>query len=299
MEFWTDITTKSSRKCLLNFKYINDKRRNDKDSFKIDPDVGHLKISNEYDRIELLHELAKNLKENEELSIDYPCDMIQTTQYEPKAYIDLMEKLKQQLKDLKEKLKTEEDIRIEVKILRKISKLKKEINLTKRKHKLPANYIYDCNTFIQKSYYNNVLYADNSRYICTIQFEKESFHSFKVETKRLKKIWKNPNKVIGIGNMCRIFNTNEFSDKLYRWIIKYMPNRRIHIYGMSLKHIKKYVPLLEAAYIEVSTDSTKWTRAVTKELKEKHGLNCNSKTRDLYFETYIKEIEKAGIKVEY
>jgi hypothetical protein len=270
LQFYTDIYTDISKRCLLNYKYINNKRKRNKNSFKIDPDVGYLKKHNEYKDIALLHQLANNLKKDEEISIDYPCDMIQTSQYEPKAYLNW----------LKYKKKRYQKVKCQT-------------------HKLPANYIYDCNTFIQKSYYNNILYANNNQYICTIQSEKEDFHSFKVEAKRLKKIWKNPNKIIGLGNMCRIFNINEFSDKVYRWIAKNMAGRRIHIYGMSLKHIKKYVPLLEKVGIQVSVDSTKWTKAVTTELKEKYGLNCKKNTRDLFFLEYIKEIEKHGIKVEY
>lgn len=103
--FMTDITTDASNYCLLSIKKYNDKRKEKKKLFFIDPGVYELVKTNEYSHITELHELVPNLKENEYISIDYPCDM------NPKY--------------------------------------------TKE--------------FIEKSYQNNVRYASNLHYICTIQ----------------------------------------------------------------------------------------------------------------------------------
>lgn len=50
--------------------------------------------------------------------------------------------------------------------------------------------------------------------------------------------------------------------------------------------------------IEFSFDSTKWTRAVTQELKEEHGYNSVSGNRQLFFDTY-KQIIEQRIKEEF
>ena len=78
-----------------------------------------------------------------------------------------------------------------------------------------------------------------------------------------------------------------------------IPSRRVHFYGLALRLIKAYVPGLERAGLDISVDSTKWTRAATTELKRAHGLNAHTATRDLFFRTYMDEIKKAGIHVQY
>ena len=76
MRFFTDISTEISRYCLLNVKQYNNPKKEKKSLIYIDPSVYELKDSDEYSKIDLLHELASGkLKENEYISIDYPCDM--------------------------------------------------------------------------------------------------------------------------------------------------------------------------------------------------------------------------------
>lgn len=74
--FFTDLTTEISSLCLLHKNnYFKEKLRQNKDIFFIDPGVYELKKSNEYSKIDWLHTLVNNLKENEYISLDYPCDM--------------------------------------------------------------------------------------------------------------------------------------------------------------------------------------------------------------------------------
>lgn len=83
----------------------------------------------------------------------------------------------------------------------------------------------------------------------------------------------------------------------YSWV------KHIHIYGPSMRLIKECIPFLIDSGIEIiSIDSTKWTRAVTSELKKKYGLNCkNDFQRRLFFDEYLKKIRTyLGIKkIEY
>lgn len=75
--FFTDITTQISSLCMLNIKLFNNKSKSDKDIIFIDPSVYELKKNIEYSNIVKMKELLdKNmLKQNEYISIDYPCDM--------------------------------------------------------------------------------------------------------------------------------------------------------------------------------------------------------------------------------
>lgn len=77
--FFTDIQTQCSRFCLLNIKKYDSEQKLEKTVCFIDPSVYELVQNTEYSNIEKLHWLASgNLRENEYISIDYPCDMNET-----------------------------------------------------------------------------------------------------------------------------------------------------------------------------------------------------------------------------
>lgn len=222
--FFTDITTNFSSYCLLNIKQYNNPNKFSKKLIYIDPGVYELKKSQEYSKIDFMHNLIQQnlLQKNEYISIDYPPDM---------------------------------------------------------------NLKYS-SLFIQKSIKNNLKYKNNEQYICTIQSRFQDFKDFKKQFEFLESHINFDKKIIGIGNLCRIFHPNKFTDNLFSYLAtkKY----KYHFYGLGLNLIKKYLRKLE----NWSIDNTKWTRAVNSELKSKYGLNCTNKTRDLYFLTYIKQIKK-------
>lgn len=172
--------------------------------------------------------------------------------------------------------------------------------------------------YIERTYLNNLKYQHHAKYICTVQFEisdcytannirrcrgkPEDFWSFKENLDRLFPILKNPNKILGIGNICRIFFPTDFTDLMIQYLIKIrnkVKSRRIHFYGLAIRLIKKYVPMLEQ-YYKVSTDSTKWTRSVNKRLKDKYGVNFEGENqRKDFFYTYMQEIRDSGVHVLY
>lgn len=180
-------------------------------------------------------------------------------------------------------------------------------NLVSNLHKneyISIDYPCDMNpiyseVFIEKSYQNNVRYADNSHYICTIQSKFHDFNSFIYESERLRPVWKNSEKVIGIGNMCRIMNPDSFCDSVFQYITDNFAGKRVHLYGLSLKLIKKYVSMLESHDISVSVDSTKWTKRVHRNPPLDESVCCKKETRDIYFLEYMKEIQKYNIKIEF
>lgn len=154
--------------------------------------------------------------------------------------------------------------------------------------------------FIKKSYQNNIRYKDINHYICTIQYNFMDIDSFITEFLKLEPIWKNnPNKIIGIGNLCRIMYPNDFSDMVFQILEREFKGRKIHIYGLALRLIRRYIPDLLKSGVFVSIDSTKFTRAVTNELKKRYGINCKKATRDIFFNEYVNEIKKEDLEVIY
>lgn len=152
--------------------------------------------------------------------------------------------------------------------------------------------------FIRKSVENNIKYAKNMWYICTVQSYFKDFDSFKEEWYKLEDIWLHCPKIIGLGNICRIMRPTEYTDKVFDLILKRFSSPRwIHIYGMALRLIKKYVPVLEKHGIKVSVDSTKWTYASNSKLKKELGWYCRKDTRDYFFNSYINTIRNAGVRV--
>lgn len=275
MYFFTDLTTEISNYCLLNIKRYNDPRKEQKKICFIDPSVIELQDCDEFSRYTFLHQLANNqLLPNEYISIDYPADMIDRS--------------------------------------------------------LPIkDYLDKSQTFIKKSIENNIKYKDNLQYICTIQYEWMNYGDFEVRMKELEHIYAYKRKIVGLGNLCRLLvdrkNMNHGSQeyKYFKKVIDYIIRNRekfywIHIYGMSLYAIKSFIPLLQsyAPNIILSVDSTKWTRVCNRRLHDKYvkasnqrqlmptkheirGAGCTNATRNEFFLEYIKEIQKAHIKVLY
>jgi hypothetical protein len=184
-------------------------------------------------------------------------------------------------------------------------------------------------SFIARSIERNIRFQDNPKHICGIQYKWLDFADFQYRMHELEPVYINKKKIVGLGNLCRLLinrktmthNSDEY--KYFRKIIDYLIlNKKkfywVHIYGMSLYAIKQFVPLLEiyAPNIHISVDSTKWTRPATNRLKLKYmkakdqsqlfptphkqsGLCCTKITRDEFFLENIKEIQKAGVTVQW
>lgn len=150
--------------------------------------------------------------------------------------------------------------------------------------------------FIERSIHNNFTYKDNDRYICTVQSNFEDIIDFRKQFDLLEPIFKtNPQKVIGIGNMCKIHRPNSFTDAVIDYIARHVQNGRwIHFYGLGKYLIERYAPLLDGRF-RLSTDSNKWTLYTgDKELVEKYHYACaESEYRNdaLFFRAYIRDIQ--------
>lgn len=174
--------------------------------------------------------------------------------------------------------------------------------------------------FIERTYVNNITYATNPKYICTVQFHLSNcavpahnllgtaqgdladFASFKANIDRVLPIFTQcPSKILGIGNICRIMHPNKLLDKMIGYICRVHRTQQkfkwVHLYGLALRNIRKYVPMLEYAGIRVSVDSTKWTFPVNHRLKSLYGNYCLKTTRNIFFQEYISEIQRNVHKV--
>jgi hypothetical protein len=141
--------------------------------------------------------------------------------------------------------------------------------------------------FIEKSIRNNLRYKENPYYICTVQSKFRNYADFCKQFLYLHEEIDFTQKIVGIGNLCRIMTPNTFTDYLFAFLRKYKWYH-YHFYGLSLALIEKYLP----AFPHVSVDSTKWTRAADEGFKRKNGVMCRKHNRDLYFLYYMDRIQQ-------
>lgn len=152
--------------------------------------------------------------------------------------------------------------------------------------------------FVQKSVENNLRYARNEKYICTIQYRFQDRRDFVARFRELEHVWlESPRKIVGLGNLCRIMRPNAYLNSVFEFLHENLPRgTRIHVYGPALAVIGRYFPRLCRRF-QVSADSTKWTRAVTDLFKRENGVCCRKHNRDDFFMAYIKKLRHLGLEV--
>lgn len=151
--------------------------------------------------------------------------------------------------------------------------------------------------FLDKTWYNANKYCNHPNYIVTAQYQFNNYWCF---THWFDKYNQLPIKsgIMGLGNLCRIMHLTEFMKHALGYAFKHCNHPRIHIYGLALRIIPYAFKLAKRFNIELSVDSTKWTRPVTNELKEQcRAVSCKAENRQLYFDTYIEELKKRGVTI--
>ncbi len=150
--------------------------------------------------------------------------------------------------------------------------------------------------FLTRTWDNAIHYCYHPQYIVTAQYRFNDYWSF---TKWFDKYNALDIKsgIMGLGNICRIHHLTEYIKHALGYAFKNCKHPRIHVYGLAMKNIKFAYRLANKYNIELSIDSTKWTRCINNDLKKDHGLNCNSKNRQLFFDTYIETLRERGMKV--
>ena len=146
-------------------------------------------------------------------------------------------------------------------------------------------------SFLTKSWNNALLYNNHPNYIITVQSKFNDFWSFVEWFNKYNNLNIKSN-ILGLGNLCRFRNLTEYLINVLDYAFSNCNHSRIHIYGLCLKAIPLSVRLAELYNIELSIDSTKWSRACNMYLRNKYGLACNSNNRQEFFNEYLKLIEK-------
>jgi len=183
-----------------------------------------------------------------------------------------------------------------------------DINVNDFLDSLPKNHYfsfdYPCDMninftdiFLRNSWSNAKLFCYHSQYITTIQYEFNNYFRFVYWFSKYNNL-KIRSGIMGLGNMCRFPRLNNYIKHSLDYAFLGCIVGRIHIYGLCLDGIPYANKLAKKFKIELSIDSTKWTRAVTNNLKLKYGISCKSKNRQEYFDTYIQEIKNRGVEVD-
>ena len=151
--------------------------------------------------------------------------------------------------------------------------------------------------FIKKSIENNLKYKNNSHYICTIQSKFMNTTDFIYQFDYLKDKINFSNKIIGIGNTCRILKVNKKTLPFLSIIKEKLINEIkeinwIHFFGLAYQVIDYLIKDLHKSNNKciISMDSTKWTQAVDYHLKWMYGFQCKKSNRNLYFLYYVHKI---------
>ena len=145
-------------------------------------------------------------------------------------------------------------------------------------------------SFILRSYENSCKYCYSKNFIVSIQYKPNNILDFKYMFDKFNCLIVN-NNILALGNMCRIQKLSKFMKESIKYSFKNSNSKRIHIFGLTLRAFKYCFKLAIKYDIELSIDSTNWTRACNKYLKTTFGLCCIKKTRQLYFNEYLKSIE--------
>ena len=180
--------------------------------------------------------------------------------------------------------------------------IEKFLNSLHAGHFFSLDYPCDMNVkytklFLNKSWNNAIKYCKFSQYIITVQSEFNDYNSFiswfdRYNTLEIK------SGILGLGNMCRILYFTDYIRDTLTYAFKNTKTKRIHIYGLGMRIIPFAYNLALKYNIELTIDSTKWTRAVNKELKWKYGYNAKQKDRQIFFDMYLKVIRSKGVKLE-
>lgn len=145
--------------------------------------------------------------------------------------------------------------------------------------------------FILKSWINAISYHQHPQYLVTVQFKFNNYWNF-VEWFDRYNYLEIKSGILGLGNLCRFRSLTNYIKHAMDYAFSHCNHPRIHIYGLCLKAIPYADKLAKKYNIDFSFDSTKWTRACTTELKERHGYNSQMGNRQEFFDVYKKRIEE-------
>ena len=140
--------------------------------------------------------------------------------------------------------------------------------------------------FLWKSWRNAKEFHDHPQYIITVQSRFHDYWSFRRWYQKYNDL-EIASGILGLGNICRIFHKDDYIKHVLPHAFKYCKHPRIHIYGLGLRTIPFAYKLAQKYGIELSIDSTKWTRPFWCSGKYIRGF-----TRQELFDAYLAEINR-------
>ena len=178
------------------------------------------------------------------------------------------------------------------------------INIEEFIKNLPDNHYfsfdYPCDmnlqhqtSFIAKSWVNANLYCKYPQYIVAVQSIFNNYWHF-IGSFNLYNNLNIKSGILALGNMCRFRTLNNYLKNTLDYAFSKCKHPRIHIYGLCLRAIPYAVALSKRYNVKLSIDSTKWTRAVNKKLKDKYNgrVCCRKENRQEFFDEYKKRIKE-------
>lgn len=153
--------------------------------------------------------------------------------------------------------------------------------------------------FMDKSWQNAKEYCKYPQYVITVQSKFKDYEDFVKWFDKYNKL-EIKSGIVGLGNMCRFRNLNDYLKNALDYAFSKCKHPRIHIYGLCLRAIPYAVALSKRYNVKLSIDSTKWTRAVNKKLKDKYNgrVCCRKENRQEFFDEYKKRIKEVLLENE-
>lgn len=183
------------------------------------------------------------------------------------------------------------------------------INIPEFLDSLPDNHYfswdYPCDMniqfqdyFLKKSWDNAVKYCKHHQYIITVQSKFNNYMDF-VNCFNKYNDLNIVSGIMGLGNMCRFAHLNQYMKHALDYAFSHCIHPRIHIYGLAIRSIPYAYKLAKRFNIDLSIDSTKWTRAISHFRIDLDHYNVrNKEERQEFFDEYLKEIRKRGVKLD-
>ena len=148
--------------------------------------------------------------------------------------------------------------------------------------------------FLHNTWNNAEMFHNHSQFIVTVQYKFRNYWDFVEWFDRYNNL-DIMSGIMGLGNMCRFRTLNQYLKHTLDYAFSHCKHKRIHIYGLCLKAIPYVDRLAKQFNIDLSIDSTKWTRPCTIELKKLCGLWFKHEYRQNCFDAYLEEIKKRGV----
>lgn len=144
---------------------------------------------------------------------------------------------------------------------------------------------------VARTHVNLKKWANIPGAIPVFQFPMFDLTTFKSQFATFKSQFVIYNKCFAVGNLCRLINNGKdykFLKKVLYYIVSHNPEKyAVHIFGLPMRGIRRLLYLKPD--FSISSDSTKWTRGITKKLR-KLNLSCNGEQCQLFLNTYYQII---------